>query len=153
LKTACGPDQIKFSVKSVGLEANLPGPESGKALVYVIEEFDHAPNELGRPTVRVGLDGAWAGADRGTSHFSFPVDPGERHLCVDWQSRPFWLTSTSPMVAASSLTAEPGQTYYLRARIVENSSSVWVLDFDQVNPDEGRVLVAHSPRAEFHPKK
>jgi len=57
------------------------------------------------------------------------------------------------MVAASSLTAEPGQTYYLRARIVENSSSVWVLDFDQVNPDEGRVLVAHSPRAEFHPKK
>jgi len=153
MKTACGPDQVKFSVKSVGLEPNLAQPDSGKALVYVIEEFDHAPNEIGRPTVRVGLDGVWTGANRGTSHFSFPVDPGERHFCVDWQSRPFWLANTSPMIAASSLTAAAGQTYYLRARIVQNSSSVWTLDFELVNPDEGRVLVAHSPRAEFHPKK
>jgi len=107
----------------------------------VIEQFDHAPNEIGRPTVRVGLNGSWIGANRG----------GEHHLCVDWQSRPFWMPMTS--VAASSLTAEPGKTYFFRARIIPHYGSIRTMDFDLVNNDEGQMLAAKSPRAGFHQQK
>ena len=117
LPTACGPDRVQFSVKSVGPETSDTQPEPGKALVYVMEEFDRAANQLGKPTVRVGLDGNWVGAARGTSHISFMVEPGEHHFCVDWQSRPRSLPLLS--VAASSLTAEAGHTYFFRVRIVE----------------------------------
>jgi hypothetical protein len=151
LKTACGPDQIKFSVKSAGQDATDAKPEPGKAVVYVIEEFDHAPNEWGRPTVRVGLDGSWVGANRGTSHISFSVDPGEHHICVDWQSRPFTMPILS--VAGSSLSVEPGNTYFFRAHIVQHEGTPWTFGLDAVNADEGRILVAHSPRSTFHQNK
>ncbi|HUI51341.1 MAG TPA: hypothetical protein VLX60_06130 [Terriglobales bacterium] len=146
LQSACGPDQIKFSVKSVGRESNLPEPEPGKALVFVI--FDHIPTDVGRPTVRVGLDGTWVGANRGLSHFSFPVEPGDHHFCVDWQRSGLPIHPVT--AAASQLTVEPAKTYYFRARILEG---VWTLDFDLLNSDQGRLLVAHTSRAEFHQKK
>ena len=37
-------------------------------------------------TTKVALDGAWIGANHSNSYLAFAVAPGERHLCVNWQS-------------------------------------------------------------------
>jgi hypothetical protein len=94
--------------------------------------------------------GSWVGANRGTSHLYFPVEAGEHNLCSDWQSAPFWIGA---LVSLDSLTAERGQTYYFRARVMESSPSVWTLDLDPINRDEGRLLVVTSPLSESHQKK
>jgi len=52
--------------------------------------------------VRVGLDGNCAGANRGTSYLWFPIEAGEHHFCVDWQAKPFRISSR--MMAPASLT-------------------------------------------------
>jgi hypothetical protein len=146
--TACGADSAKFKVRSSEAKP-APQPEPGKALVYVVEEFGRPQNEIGRPTTRVGVDGSWVGANRGTSYLSFSVDPGEHHLCTDWQSVPPWLR-VAPSLA--SLTAEAGETYYFRARILEHPG-FFTLDLDPVNTDEGRMLVDTSPLSDYRPKK
>jgi len=150
LLTACGPDQITFNVKSVSPEPELPTTDPGKALVVVIEEFYRPPKEIGKPTLRVGLDGSWVGANRDTSHLSFAVDPGAHHFCVDWQGAPGRLP---PMAAAAGLTVAPGETYYFRARIMEHPGPYWTLDFNLVNNDEGQLLAARTPRSESTQKK
>src|ERR1022692_4903336 len=98
-----------------------------------------------KPTVRVSLDGSWVGANRGASYFFFPVEPGEHHLCADWQSAPPSVVGRK--LALSNLGAEPGQTYYLRARFVEgariyqhpqtNSETVFALVLEEKNPGQG----------------
>jgi len=150
VKAACGPGDVKFNVRSSEGRQTAPQPEPGKAIVYVVGEYERPGNELATPTVRVGLDGSWVGANRGTSHLFFPVEAGEHHLCSDWQSMPFWIHVQSSL---ASLTAEPGQTYYFRARIMESSPSVWTLDLEPVNSDEGRLLLATSPLSDSRPKK
>lgn len=150
VKTACGPEAIKFSVKPVEGQQAPPQPEPGKALVYVVEDYERASNELGTPTVRVGLNGTWVGANRGNSYLFLSLEPGEQHLCVDWQSSPPWF---GPKVSLNSFTADAGQTYYFRARVMEHSRLVWTLDLDLINPDEGRRLVAISPLSDYRQKK
>ena len=90
------------------------------------------------------------GANRGTSYISFNVEPGEHHLCTDWQSVPPWLPKIHP--AAAGVAAESGQTYYFRARLME-TYGYFTLDLDRVNADEGRILVATSPASEYRVKK
>ena len=151
VRAACGPNNVKFDVTPSAGQPPAPQPEPGKALVYVVEQYERPRNELAKPTIRVGLDGAWVGANRSTSYLSFSVEPGEHHLCSDWQSIPLTLVHLRPSLA--TLTAEPGQTYYFRARVTEHSLSLWTLDLDPVNSDEGRMLVAASPRSDYRQKK
>jgi len=149
-RAACGSDSVKFSVKASPGQQPAPQLEPGKALVYVVEEYDRPGNELGKPTIRVGLDGSWVGANRSTSYLFFSVDPGELHLCSDWQSQPPWFHVRESLAI---LRAEPDQTYYFRARVIEHSSPVWTLDLERVNGDEGRLLVETSPLSDYRPKK
>ena len=137
--SACGPDEVRFEVQT---RATGPVAEPGadKALVYVIEVFNKK-YELEGPTVRVGLDGAWVGATKGDSYFSFSVTAGEHHLCTEWQSR---FKRLSKNVALASFAAEEGKTYYFRARITEQTSLAFTFDLDPVNEDEGKLLVASS---------
>jgi hypothetical protein len=151
VRTACGSDNVKFSVKSIEGQPSAPQPEPGKALVYVVEQYDRPRNELGKPTVRVGVDGSWVGANRSTSHLFFSVEPGEHHLCSDWQSLPPTIARLNPSLAI--FAAEPGRTYYFRARVVEVSLSLWTLDLERVNDDEGRMLVERSPLSDYQRKK
>lgn len=145
---ACGPDNIKFSVRSIGPQPAAQ-PDAGKAMVYVVEDFGRPANEIRRPTIRVGLDGAWVGANRGSSYLSFSVEPGEHHLCTDWQSLPPWL-SVRPSLA--ELRAEPSHSYYFRARVMEGAG-FFTLDLEPMNSDEGKMLVATSPESEYQRKK
>jgi hypothetical protein len=152
-QAACGPLDVRFDAQTSAGQPDAQ-PEPGKALVYVAEDFRKAPGESGDPTIRVGLDGAWKGATRANSYLFFSVDPGEHHLCTSWQSRPKQL---SGLAAFARFTAEPGKTYYFRARITYSTygarGAVMNLDLDPVDPDEGQFLVASFRLSNSHPKK
>jgi len=151
-QSACGPAATRFDTQTVTQKSTAEA-EVGKSQVYVIEVFDKVVGELSRPTLRVGVDGAWMGADKGNSYLSFAVNPGEHHLCASWQSR---LRRFSREAAFAGFTAEPGKTYYFRARITEHGgstgASTFSLDLDLVNSDEGKYLVASSAFSISHPK-
>jgi len=100
----------------------------------------------GTPTIRVGLDGSWVGANRRASNLFFPVQPGEHHLCADWQSA----YDVQPSLV--NLRAEPGQTYYFRTPITAHPG-FYTVDFEPVNGDEGRLLVETSSLSDYHSKK
>ena len=146
--SACGPLDVKFEVNQN--QTKSIEPDSGKALVYVVEDIGRPGRRcfMGCATVRVGLDGAWIGANHGTSHFSFSVEPGEHHLCANWQSGPGRFSSTQSL---ANFTADAGKVYYFRARIW--GSDRRYLDLDPVSTDEGSYLVAASPLAVSRPKK
>ena len=85
------------------------------------------------------------------SYIAFSVDPGEHHLCTNWQSH---FKRLSREAAFTGFTAEEGKTYYFRSRIT--FSSQWAneyLDLDAVDPDEGQYLVVSSQPVMSHPKK
>ncbi len=98
---------------------------------------------------KVGVDGNWVGANQGNSYFSFAVDPGEHHLCVNWQSRLEW---RSRAFALANFTAEADKVYYFRTRLFSTRSD-YVFDLDLVNSDQGKLLVASSAFSVSHVKK
>jgi hypothetical protein len=153
--TSCGPADVKFDVRHDNTRHPLlQEPEEGKALVYVIEVFQKPPGELGNPTIRVGLDGSWVGANQGSSYLSFSVDPGEHHLCTNWQS--MW-KRLSDQHSLTSFTAEAGKTYFFRVQThVESEgreSQIWYIDLQTVNADEAKYLIATSLLSVSQPKK
>lgn len=151
---SCGPGDVKFDVKLDNSQHSLTQPEPGRALVYVMESFQRPPGELGTPTIRVGLNGAWVGANHGNSYLAFPVDPGENHLCTNWQSI---LKRLSEQHSLTSFTAEAGKTYFFRVQThVESEgggSQVWYIDLQPVNIDEAQYLIATSPLSMAQQKK
>lgn len=151
-ESACGPTDVHFDAQTASSQPQAQ-LQPGQALVYVAEVFQKAPGELGNPTLRVGLDGTWMGATRSNSYISFSVQPGEHHLCTNWQSHQRRLSREA---AFASVNAEAGKTYYFRARITYNSSfnsTSMSLDLEPVNPDEGQFLVASNKVSVSHPKK
>jgi hypothetical protein len=141
---ACGPASAQFDSQK-GEKQALSQPVDGKGQVYVVEVFEKVVGELAHPTLRVGMDGQWVGADKGNSYLTFPVGPGEHHLCTNWQSH---FRRFSKQAAFAGFNAEAGKNYYFRAKIVEHGGatggSTFSLDLDQVNEDEGKYLVASS---------
>ena len=148
-KAACGPDDTKFEAKNSDTSQPPASPESGKALVYVISLATQAKCIACGGTVRVGIDGAWAGATHGNSYLTLNVSPGEHHLCTNLQSR---FAAISRHVALANFTAEAGKVYYFRMRAIVTQTEAF-LDLDPVNTDQGRYLVATSKMSESHPKK
>ena len=143
-ESACGLQDAKFEVKSDKSQHPAPTPEEGKALIYFIAD--------GHLTTPIGVDGKWVGAVNDGKYFFVPVEPGEHHLCAMLQSFMIrevltWL----PRVSVHSLKAEPGGTYYFRARLVGISTG-FVLQLDRLDSDEGRWFVAWSSFSNSHPK-
>ena len=153
VEAACGPKEVQFDTETAQNQP-LSQPEAGKSLVYVVEVFDKVVGQISRPTLRVGLDGKWVGADKGNSYLSVSVDPGEHHLCTRWQSH--WRRYSNE-AAFAGFTADSGKIYYFRARIAElggsGGASNFSLDLEPLNPDEGKYLVASSAFSVSHPKK
>ena len=139
-EVGCGPQDVKFEVKSDESQHPAPTPEDGKALIYFVAD--------GHFTSNFGIDGKWVGAVNGGSYFFVPIEPGEHHLCAMLQS---FLAQRGPRVSVHSLKAEPGGTYYFRTRMVGISTG-FVLQLDQLDSDEGRWFVAWSKFSTSHPK-
>jgi hypothetical protein len=145
---ACGPDKVKFDVTSTAGGGPVAMPD-GKALVYMVEEALANCDTNCSATVKVGLDGSWIGANHGASYFSFPVSPGEHHLCLRWQSR-FW--ARNHLVALANFRAEEGKIYYFRIRAYATESLGSQMDLDPINSDQGEFFVASYPLSIAHPK-
>jgi hypothetical protein len=146
----CGSANVKFDVKAEKSQHPMVQPKSGKAIVYFVED-DNSFESFPKPTTRVGVDGAWVGANHGDSYFYFAVDPGEHHLCASWQSFVgFGMKETS---AAAHFTAEAGQAYFFRVK------NVWLRDHGNghvellpLDSDEGQLLASKFALSMSRPK-
>jgi len=142
----CGPTDAYFDVKTDRKQHPVARTDSGKALVYVFEDIERGP------TMRVGLDGAWVGANKGKSYFFFSVDPGDHQVCTNWQSGTFKETSKR-IGSAMTLKAEAGKTYYLRTQVYERSEQDRNVKLEPVEPAEGQFLISASAFSTSQPKK
>jgi len=136
---ACGPDDFQFDVKTDKHRHPVAQqPESDKATVYVIE--DQGPEcVFCAATIRLGMDGAWVGANHGRSYFFFTVQAGEHHLCADWQRLP----PVDKVVSLAHFTAEAGKTYYFSTRLTSGyAGSGYLLDLRTIDSDEAQFLIA-----------
>src|SRR5215469_3478595 len=133
----CGPQDVKFEVKTESRHP-APSPEDDKALIYFVAD--------GNLTSIFGVDGKWVGAVSGGRYFFVPIEPGEHHVCAMLQS-----FSKGFEVSVHSLKADPGATYYFRTRMVGINAG-FVLQLDQLDPDEGRWFIAWSAFSSSHPK-
>lgn len=147
LQPSCGGRKVQFDVKATkpGTDTNL---EPGKSEFYVLEVAERAflfdPRKI---TIRIGLDGEWVGAVKGThTYMAVAVSPGEYHLCAERQSVQRSLESEAGFI---SFTVEPNKRYYFRARFTEHSG----VSLEQINEDEGRFLKSSSRLVIATPKK
>jgi hypothetical protein len=146
-EAACGPKTVKFSAVQDATQHPTPQPETGKALVYLVQDIGEI-HCSGCALTKAGLDGSWVGANQGSSYFFFAVAPGEHHLCVNWQSV---LDVRSRAFAMLNFTAEEGKTYYFRERFIFQKTE-YSFTLEPTNSDEGKYLVASSVFSVSHPK-
>jgi hypothetical protein len=139
--SACGPDSARFDVTK-DRTAPVANNDAAKAQVYVITDGDVQ-------TIRIGLDGAWVGAAEGRSWFSFLTEPGEHHLCANWQpslTRKLSWFSATQSTSLANFTAEAGKVYYFRAQgIMLPERGVIYFEMAPTNSDEGQYLVSSYP--------
>jgi hypothetical protein len=141
---ACGPNEAGFNVKLEKSQHTLMQPEPGKARVYFIQE-----KGVDFPVLmtKIGLDGAWVGADKNSSYFSVSVEPGEHHVCASVQSH------LGHPVGLLHFTAEAGSVYYFNARVIYQSSAAAYLFFGAVDSDQGKYQIASYPLSVSTPRK
>jgi hypothetical protein len=130
--SACGPKDTSFDVKLDKTQHTLAEPDPGKALVYFILENGAA--------ARIGLDGAWVGANKNSSYFAVSVEPGEHHVCGDVRT-PRGIPGVP--VGLLHFTAEAGTVYYFDARVIFGAQSY--LFFGAVDSDQAKQLIASYP--------
>lgn len=146
----CGPGDARFEV-TTGKNQNPPSKaDTGKALVYFLQD-DTNFNSRPRPSTLLGLDGQWIGATNGNSYFYFTVDPGEHHLCTNWQG--FSFLGKTRTAGALRFTAEAGGVYYFRAKDLYVSDKYFDLKLEQMDSDGGQLLVNKFSFSSSHPKK
>lgn len=137
LPDACGSDKIKFDVTEKSPSA-LAAPADGKAQIVLVEDNKQMVTPFSYATVRFGVDGTWAGANKGDSYFVINVDPGVHHVCASWQSA---IPTLKKDVDVTSFTAEAGKTYYFAAQITIVSKEDVTFSLAQLNDDEGKYRV------------
>ena len=146
----CGAENAKLEVKTEKGKYPAPTPDAGKALIFFLQDdarFDSHP----RPTTRFGIDGTWVGGTQSNSYFYVSVDPGDLHLCANWQS--FVGIGTRP-TAAMHFTAEAGKVYYFVARDTfrtDHPPAEVVLE--ALDSDEAQLLMSSFEFSTSQPKK
>ncbi len=147
----CGDPKIKFDVSTNRSQHPFAKPDPGKALIYFLQDETNFLSRP-RPTTRFGLNGSWIGATQSDAYFYFSVDPGEHHLCADWQS--FVSVNTSQTSAAAHFTAEEGGVYFF---IVYNHAGNYQgpagMKFLPLDSDEAQLLMSKFGFSTSHPKK
>jgi hypothetical protein len=142
----CGPTETQFDVKTNNKQHPVAPADAGKAIVYVFEDMEHGP------TMRVGLDGSWIGANKGKSYFYFSVEPGDHQVCTNWQSGTFKKTAMR-IGSAMTLKAEAGKVYYLRTQVYERGEQDHNVKLEPVETAEAQFLISASAFSTYHPKK
>lgn len=142
----CGPLHAEFRVSLAGEAQAAPALNANQALVYFIGYW---PGPYG-PAVRVGADGSWTGAIKGFSFLPVAMLAGEHHFCAEFPlSNTF---ETPPAVALHVIDLKAGETYYLLSDL-SRAQRTGLLLLEEVNADEGRLLLSKAKQAEAQPKK
>jgi len=136
-EAACGPQDATFEVMPDDSRHPTLPPESNKAVIYVVEKATGV--------MRFGADGKWLGASKPGTYFFASLDPGEHHLCVTGHL-PLWKG-----VSLHALDAKAGETYYFFVHVVAGGGYDELM-LSQVDPDQGKELVARAKFSESHPK-
>jgi hypothetical protein len=155
-RASCGPATVQFEVrneKKTEKKHPLDGPAPNQALVYVVENL-RAGCFLCDTTTKIGLDGNWVGATKGNSYFSFPLGPGEHHLCASLQSD----SSGPETTSLAGFSADAGATYYFRARLTDQNNSgkggvKWALDLDPLDSDQAQFMIDSYEQSSYRKKK
>jgi|HubBroStandDraft_1064217.scaffolds.fasta_scaffold383646_2 hypothetical protein len=140
-EAACGPKGVNFDVKDDNSQHNIGQPEAGKALVYVIQDIGAVNCIGGCITTKIAVDGGWVGVNHHNSYLFFAIDPGEHHLCANWQSR---VARMSRVIGLAHFTAEASKVYYFRTRLLGVGGPTF-FDIDSIDSDMGRFFVASIP--------
>jgi hypothetical protein len=152
LPAACGPKDFNFDVKLDDTQHTPMQAEPGKAVVYFIQDDGPMGNHQ-HNTLRIGLDGAWAGAYKQNSYFTVSVEQGEHHVCANVQSK----YSIGSLVVLAHFTVEARKVYYFRTRFIAGMTSLYptppYLEFDPIDSDQGKYLIATFPLSISMPKK
>jgi hypothetical protein len=135
-EAACGPRAVGFKVTADKSQHPTPRPEDGKALIYVVQKDD--------ASTKFAADGKWLGALRRRTYLFASINPGEDHLCAIGRIG-IWRH-----VSLHELNAKAGETYYFVTEYGELLPDQFTLH--QVDPDEGKYLVAWAHLSAFHPK-
>ena len=139
LPDACGNDKIKYQVQTENRKIAPPVPPEGKAEILFIERENQMVVPFHYATVRLGVDGAWVGADYDNSYFALFVNPGEHHLCANWQATLERVKNTTDV---TSFTAQSGKVYYFSAQLMVTGGGggtpMTSFSLSQVNEDEGK---------------
>ena len=150
IPAACGDNAIKFSVQQQKPgQVNLSAP-ADKALVYVIAQgaYIEKPGRCGI-TTRVGVDGRWIGANCEHTYLAFTVEPGEHHLCSNWQTKVFYHPQPASLLG---FDAKAGSVYYFRTAIYTNAQAPLLIDLQPIDLDEARFLLSTAQRSSSHSK-
>jgi hypothetical protein len=138
LPDSCGDDKITYQVKTEKGKTVPPVPAEGKAEIIFIERENQMVTPFHYATVRLGMDGAWVGANYDNSYFAVSVAPGTHHLCANWQST---LQKVKNTTDVTSFTAQPGKVYYLAAQLTVSGGGeggpTTTFSLSQVNEDKG----------------
>lgn len=149
---ACGSANVKFVVTMKPLAGTLPGATAGKALVFFLQDdlqFSSKP----RPglTTRFGVDGVWEGATNPDSYFYVSVDPGEHHLCANWQTG--HVVGAPLSTAVLHFTAQAGKAYYFRAKVIWGHEIASEILFSRLDSDEAKLMMNSFWLSSSRPRK
>ncbi len=134
--SACGPMAGGFQVKLDTSQHTPAQPDPAKALVYFIQEKG---SDAFAATTKIGIDGAWVGANKNSSYFAVSVEPGEHHVCANVQS------FRGHPVGLVHFTAEAGKIYYFDARVVYGEASDLYFFLGAADDDQARYLIDSLP--------
>lgn len=135
-EAGCGPQDAVFEVTPDDARHLTAAPESDKALIYVVERA--------QGIMRFGADGKWIGALKPGTYFFTSLNAGEHHLCVSGHLA-LWKG-----LSLHSLNAKAGETYYFLVRVLGGGYNE--LSLSELDPDEGKDLVARSKLSDSRPK-
>lgn len=93
------------------------------------------------------------GANKGKSYFTYSIEPGEHHVCVDQQSVSGKIRQA---VSMDSFIADPGHVYYYQIKITIDKSyqpTRFSLDLVPLNADDGEYQAKLANLATPIPKK
>jgi len=148
----CGPKEVSFQVK-VDKNHHATGQVAPQeALIYIFNEEtrDSDITYIGAPTIRVGVDGTWVGANSSRSYFFFALPSGEHRLCVAMQG---FAGDKYHASAASAIAVDLGKTYYFRTITERRQKREPGVKLESIDSAEGSLAIANCGLAVSHPKK
>ncbi len=143
VRAACGDYRVNFHVEERYTSDVVPPGQKDEARIYVFGMYG-AGQQFGNPTIRLGMDGHWMGAIRGASYLFFSAEPGEHHLCAQWQSR---FKGLKYLIWLTSVNVQADQAYYFLVTSIWYSSNSGLVQLNPLGSDEAQLLLAEYPQA------